>query len=199
VIGEREGEGIIVTLSNIGGGTAKDIIVLVRRGSQFYQTEINKLYQIGTFPLLDFPAVDNIPVNQRTIPILDVFYQAPVHPKEGGGQNFVEPQQTLEFQYGCYKFGEMPTTLSMVFYVSYFDVDDNEYLFISRQVPGFESPGTSIDIDCGIFDTLTALSGNMFWYEDRYYLNPGLRDIGGNFKKQIMKARHVSGDSSSSP
>lgn len=80
-IGNKEAQALMVTISNIGTGTAQGIIVFVRDNLGFMEEGIQNLYEIGTLPILKFPPVQNIPVNPRTKRVLDQFYRKPVVPE----------------------------------------------------------------------------------------------------------------------
>lgn len=188
-VGDDEAQSLIVTVSNIGSGAAKDIVILARDQESFLQETIQNLFEPGVLPVMRKPLVPNIPRSKATEPVIHAFLRAPVLPEHSYGQDFIEPGQKLEFQYGCFPYGQMPASLSITLFISFYDIDDHEYLTIVKQVPGFALPPTLLPSKIAIFDTLSRLATDIGFYQYRVLRAPHLREVGGLFREQASSPK----------
>ncbi len=181
-IGKNEASGIVLSIFNIGTGTAQNLAVMAREGNKPNPYPFQRFFPKGTFPILKPPQIQNIPVSEKTKPIIDLFYMQPILPDNDFGKDFILPGEMLEFQYGCYPFGKTPVIFPMSLVLSYFDIDGIEYTIVTEIVPGFGHLPIQYEYGHPIFDTLKTLSDGVGLYHYNTYLNLGLRDSTGVFK-----------------
>lgn len=180
-IGNNEASGIVVTLQNIGTGSAKDIIVMVYEENAPNPNPFKNFYQRGTFPILQPNPARNIPLTKQTKPVIDRFYMKPIIPDTGFGQDFMVPGEELEFQYGCYEFNQTPNFFPLGFVITYFDIDGNEYTTTTNVVPGIQMQVEYND-SWPMFDSMSTLLRITDLYQYKTFFNRGLRDSTGEFK-----------------
>lgn len=173
-IASKTAQGYIVTLSNIGTGTAKDMCILVNIDGHRLNQIVQNLYPQGTFPILRLPPFKEFRWN-------------PVIPDFGEGQDFIQPEGKMEFQLGCFEYGQMPTS-SLTFYISYFDIDGNEYLMVTKQIPGLDKIPVGLNKKHPVWDTLDALSRNVRFLHYRSFRGINFRDSAIFFRRDFKES-----------
>ncbi len=130
-----------------------------------------------------------MPLVAQTKPIIKLFERMPVYPDTISGQNFIRPDEVLEVQFGCYKYGKIPPQAPMIFYISYYDIDENEYLTITPQISGFDNIFSNPSEEAFLFDTLRFLASDLFFYEYKTLENTKFRIKGGSFRDEFLQKR----------
>lgn len=154
----------IIWVTNIGSGAAKDIGLMAYESSIGYNKNVfHTFYPKHTFP--DFSS---------GIYLFDTLYRRPIKPPDPErtpGQDYILSNQELEFQYGLWKLGCVPITNTLTFFVSYYDIDGNEYMAVTSLMPGEYSMGIYYNKENPPFDSLNALTKNIKPYQHKTYEN----------------------------
>ena len=142
---------------------AKDINILIKENNKFNGYLYNTFYPSGTkFPFYFYP--------------FSTF--APIKPdKSIYGKSYLLPNEELEFQYGPLGYTKKRYAITLTLFCSYFDSDNNEYLSITKQIPGSESMDIIFNDNNKLCDSLSKLSkGELYKYI--IYNSINLREIG---------------------
>jgi hypothetical protein len=120
-------EVIVVKVDNIGTGTAKNVGIVIKENTGRYGSCIaHTFYPINTFPIYEMPLkIDGMPS-----------YSCSADPEKEYGQDFILNGASVEFQYGPTPIGTYPMELILTFFISFLDVDKNEYFTVTSLAPG---------------------------------------------------------------
>lgn len=175
-------DNVVVRLRNIGPGVAKSLCVMVESDGQLKGEIYHHFSPIGRL------SMGNPPERQQKAFTL--------YPTES--RDFVNANEEVEFGFGAFiyfpeEYREMTRRDRMglaikkmfTFYLSYLDIDGNEYLTITKLPPvGGQSALTIIltDDDSLFLDSLKTLSSPLSSFQSKTYDNINLRTPVGAFK-----------------
>jgi hypothetical protein len=169
---------IVIKISNIGSGTAKDINIIVNESDTAFSYHLfYQFYPVKTFPVPHVPHPD--------------FARMPISPDNDTleSRDFLLPGQQLEFQYGSSPLGYRSVATCLILYISYLDIDDNEYMTITSLIPG-ANMDVALFGEKRFFDSLARLPQNKAPFEYNTIENLGIRTPG-----KLMGTEQKWGDS----
>jgi hypothetical protein len=180
---DRNFDNIVVRLRNIGPGVAKSLRVMVESEGQVKGEIYHHFSSIGRL------SMGNSSERQQKAFTL--------YPTES--HDFVNPNEEVEFEFSAFMYFpeeyremtswdrmELALKKMFTFYLSYLDIDGNEYLTITKLPPAGGQSGLTIftpDVGDSLFlDSLKILSSPLSSFQSKTYDNINLRTPVGAFK-----------------
>ena len=146
---------IVIKLKNIGTGSAQNVGVVIRQDTADYAPYVfNMFYPIGTFPKKEPQYLISNPV-----------YNGPIDVKDITPVDYILPNQEVEFQYGIAMANHRPDILVLTLFLSYYDIDNQEFLTSTLVMPGAVGVTHILGEKASLFDSLNKLSNNLKPYQ----------------------------------